>query len=409
MNILHLASGELTGGAARGAYWLHKGLLNKNINSKLMITGCSPDNDHRVIGLSDTKLGNIQRLVRYKLDSLILKLYKDRASTIFSCGLVGVDFTKSEEYKQADIIHLHWVNLGMLDVKVLKKINKPIVWTLRDMWPFTGGCHYSIDCDRYKIGCGLCPQLSSTKVNDLSYFIFGRKSKFFPKNMTVVGISNWITSEARNSLLLKNSKCISIFNGIDTESFSAINKLIARNTLDIKTNKKIVLVGSTNIKDFYKGFAKFLESLNYLNKENIMLFFFGKFNESLIEEYGFEYRSFGYLDDNYSLNLLYSSSDVFVAPSIQEAFGKTLAEAQCSGTPVVCFDATGPKDIVEHKITGYKAIPFNSKDLAHGINWILDNKNYEELCCNARNKVIREFDSNIVSEKYIKLYRSIIN
>ena len=99
---------------------------------------------------------------------------------------------------------------------------------------------------------------------------------------------------------------------------------------------------------------------------------------------------------------------MFVAPSLMDAFGKTLAEAMACGTPVVCFDATGPKDIVDHKINGYLAKPFESEDLADGIEWVLNASNYDELCLNAREKVVREFDSEVVAKKYIKLYEEIL-
>jgi glycosyltransferase involved in cell wall biosynthesis len=192
------------------------------------------------------------------------------------------------------------------------------------------------------------------------------------------------------------------------DSFQSIPKEVARQVLGLKTDKKVVLCGSTNLNDFHKGFQKYLDSLVYLDKENILLTFFGKVDTQLISSYGFDYRSFGYLNDNISLNLVYAASDVFVAPSIQESYGKTLAEAQCSGTPVVCFDATGPKDIVDHKITGYRAKPFDVTDLAAGIDWVLNAQNYEDLCMNARNKVLREFDSRVVAKRYIELYESIV-
>jgi len=122
---------------------------------------------------------------------------------------------------------------------------------------------------------------------------------------------------------------------------------------------------------------------------------------------GFGYKNFGFLYDLVSLRLLYSGADVFVAPSIMDAFGKTIAESMACGTPVVCFDVTGPKDIVTHKIDGYLAKPFDTDDLANGIEWIINNEDYDKLCRNAREKVLREFDSKVVARKYIKLYEEV--
>lgn len=409
MKVLHIISGSLDGGAARGAYWLHKGLINQGVDSKLMISGRSQEYDSNIMSTSATKSQRLKSIVRGQIDVLILKRYKNRTGNIFSTGIVGIDFTKTEAYKQADIIHLHWVNAGMVNIKDLAKIDKPIVWTLRDMWPFTGGCHYSLDCEKYKTGCGSCPQLGSSSLSDLSHFVMKRKLKFIPKGLTAVGISHWLTDEARKSLLFKDHTCLTILNNIDANEFLKIDKVIARQILGISTDKQVVLCGSTNLKDFYKGFQKYLDALSYLDPKKVMLSFFGQFDKSLIENYGFDYQYFGYLNDNISLNLVYAAADVFVAPSIQEAFGKTLAESQCSGTPVVCFDATGPKDIVDHKITGYKAEPFSSEDLANGINWVLQHDNPEQLAQAAREKVLREFDSQVIANMYLGLYKTLLH
>lgn len=409
MKILHLAAGDLSGGAARGAYWLHQGLLAFGVDSKILVSSKSYTADSLVFSLSKSKLSYLRSILRSQVDPLIVKAYKNRQGNIFSTGLVGYDFTKTEEYKQADIIHLHWVNAGLVNVKDLKKIDKPIVWTLRDMWPFTGGCHYALDCERFKKGCGACPQLGSRSLFDLSRFVYKRKLKYIPKSLTAVGISHWLTEQAKQSQIFQDHYATTVSNNINTNEFKAIDKHRAREVLGIDTEKKIVLCGSTNLQDFYKGFQKYLDSLTYLNKDNIYLCFFGRFDPALIENHDFEYKTFGYLNDNISLNLVYAAADVFVAPSIQEAFGKTLAEAQCSGTPVVCFDATGPKDVVVHKVTGYKAEPFDSKDLAQGIEWVLNASNYQELRRCAREKALKEFDSQVVAKQYIELYQQVLH
>jgi len=272
----------------------------------------------------------------------------------------------------------------------------------------TGGCHYAMECDKYKTGCGNCEQLNSHSSYDLSKFILNRKKKYLPKDMKIVGISHWLSDEAKKSELFKDYDVRTISNNIDSKEFFPVDKDIARKILGIKSSKKIILVGSTNLKDFYKGFDKYLEAIKQLDKEKYFLCFFGNVDKNVVSDLGFEYKSFGYLNDNISLRLVYSCANVFVAPSLMDAFGKTIAESMGCGTPVVCFDATGPKDIVTHKVDGYKAESFKSDDLSSGIEWILNNKNYEELCQKARNKVVGEFDSVVVAKKYIDLYEEIL-
>jgi len=408
MKILHIVAGDLNGGAARGAYWLHSGLKELNIDSKIFTNSKITLGDNSVVTINNSKKRKAINIIRGQLDNLFPLFYRKRKKIIFSSSFFGVDFTKTNEYKEADIVHLHWINGSFVNIKHLGKIEKSIVWTMRDMWPMTGGCHYAMECDKYKTGCGNCEQLNSHSSYDLSKFILNRKKKYLPKDMKIVGISHWLSDEAKKSELFKDYDVRTISNNIDSKEFFPVDKDIARKILGIKSSKKIILVGSTNLKDFYKGFDKYLEAIKQLDKEKYFLCFFGNVDKNVVSDLGFEYKSFGYLNDNISLRLVYSCANVFVAPSLMDAFGKTIAESMGCGTPVVCFDATGPKDIVTHKVDGYKAESFKSDDLSSGIEWILNNKNYEELCQKARNKVVREFDSVVAAKKYIELYEEIL-
>jgi glycosyltransferase involved in cell wall biosynthesis len=218
-----------------------------------------------------------------------------------------------------------------------------------------------------------------------------------------------LSDKAKESDLFRDFDIRTISNNIDTKEFFPVDKQIARDILGLKTDKKIILCGSTSLKDFYKGFSKYMEALKQLDKNKYFLCFFGNLDKSVADELGFEYKSFGYLNDNISLRLVYSCADVFVAPSLMDAFGKTIAESMACGTPAVCFDATGPKDIITHKVDGYKAKPFVGEDLANGIEWVLNAPNYNDICNKAREKVIREFDSVVVAKKYVELYEEILN
>ncbi len=408
MKILHIVAGGLNSGAARGAYWLHEGLVSQNIHS-IVLTQFPTDLDNTVAILFPARLKRLQLKVEHKLENNKLAKYEKKKDTIFSTGLIGNDITSLLAYKEADIIHLHWINNDMLSIKDIGKIDKPIVWTLRDMWPMTGGCHYAMDCTNFETGCGNCEQLGSFKKSDLSKTILNQKINSYPKHIKLVGISHWISEQAKKSTLFKNYDIRTINNNIDTEKFQLIDKVTAKEALGINTNKKIILVGSTQLKDFYKGFDKFLEVLQLLDQEKYFICFFGVLSEEVKRQLEFEYKSFGFLKDTVSLQILYAASDVFVAPSIMEAFGKTIAESMACGTPVVCFNSTGPKDIVDHKINGYLAKPFDAEDLKNGIEWVLNTENYDDLCQNARKKVLEKFDSKVVAKQYIELYKEVLH
>ena len=116
----------------------------------------------------------------------------------------------------------------------------------------------------------------------------------------------------------------------------------------------------------------------------------------------------GSLHDDVSLVTLYSAVDVMIVPSLQENLSNAIMESLSCGTPIVSFDIGGNSDMIEHKLNGYLAKPFESKDLAHGIEWVLNNPNYDELCVNAREKVLKEFDSVVVARKYVELYEEML-
>lgn len=407
MKILHLIGGDLNGGAARGAYWLHTALRSLGVNSRILTNSRSTINDENVASVLKSRTDKLLNIIRAQLDSNLPSIFhRNRRKIIFSTGMVGYDFTHLKEYKEADVIHLHWINAGFVNIKHLSKVNKPIAWTMRDMWPMTGGCHCAMGCERYKFGCGKCEQLNSNSSFDLSKVVFNRKKRYLPKSIKMIGISHWLSDRAKESSLFRDFDVRTIYNNVNTDEFLPIAKDTAKNILGIRTNKKIICV--QNSKAIYKGFDKFLEAVNSLDREKYFLLLFGDYNDKDIKKvWGGEYEILGFLYDNISLRLVYSAADVFVAPSVMEAFGKTLVESMACGTPVVCFDATGPREIVDHKINGYKAKPFDTRDLAYGIEWIINNSNFEELCRNAREKVVREFDSKIVAKRYIELYEEV--
>lgn len=402
IKVVHLVAGDLSGGAARGAYWLHKGLLKHGVHSCIITNHPETLGDPTVVSLSSSKLRKILSAIIRRLDSILLLIFPKREKRIFSTGFFGINYKRNKFFVEADIVHLHWIN-GLVTTRSLRSIDKPVVWSIRDMWPMTGGCHYALDCRKYETGCGGCPQLNSNVGWDITKPIARLKSRCF-KNIKVVGISEWITDQANKSFVFKGNRAININNNVDCSLFYPVNKNIARGEIGVYTNKKVILVGSTNIKDFYKGFDLFLDSLKFLKKDDFFICVFGKTDVSSLEATGFEFKALGYLSDDALMRLAYNSADVFVAPSVQEAFGKTLVESLACETPVVCFDATGPGGIIEHKVDGYKAVPFDPKDLAMGVDWVLNKSDYKSLSCASGKSASIKFDSEVIAKKYIDLY-----
>lgn len=405
--VLHVTAGDLTEGAARGAYWLHRGLLNNNIDSKILVQN-TDGKDPKVKQVYDNRFHDLSVLSGIGLDRLPTLFYWKRDKSIFSTGISGVDIRKLSDYQWADIIHLHWINNGMINVRMLKEIDKPIVWTMRDMWTMTGGCHYAGECKRYEKRCGHCPKLKSNTEHDLSRYVLKRKERYYTKNLHLVAISSWLKECAENSYLLNEFDIEIIPNAVDTKDFFPTDKKIAREKLGLPDDRKVILCGATSIHDKYKGFDKFRDSIKYLDDRYSFLFF-GETNYEELDRLDREYKTLGFLKENKSLRLAYSASDVFVAPSVQEAFGKTLIEAMACGTPVVAFDATGPRDIVGHKETGYLAKPFVPEDLARGIRWVLeDDERRSNLTQQSTRKVEDCFTIDVIAQRYAELYKNLL-
>lgn len=410
MNVLHIVAGDLNGGAARGAYWLHRGLREIGVDSHLLTNSHETHGDDSVTSVCVGRRARVLGMVRAQLDVLPAELYRNKASGYFSTGLVGIDFRQSEAYRAADIIHLHWINGGLVNLRHLARINKPVIWTLRDMWPMTGGCHYTMGCDRFTTGCGECRHLGSQSKVDLSHLVWRRKRKYLPKALKLVGISEWLSGEARRSGLFMHHDVRTISNAVDLSAFFPLDKRVARNLLGLDTTKTIVLCGSTSAKDPYKSFGHYLRALDELDPARYHLCFFGKLDARIAETLAlrFDCTSFGFLHDEISLRMVYSAADMFVAPSVMEAFGKTLVEAMACGTPVVCFDATGPKDIVTHQRDGFAATPFDPVSLAEGIDWVARHDDYESLRQRAIEKAHERFDTRVIARQYQQLYHEVL-
>lgn len=409
MKILHLVAGDLSGGAARGAYWLHLAQRALGIDSVLMISGQKDVADPSVVSCSGF---HAQRLKKFFWDQLAarrLRAYPHRKPWIFNLGLSGFDITGTTQYREADLIHLHWIT-NMVNLRTLHKLDKPVVWTLRDMWPLTGGCHYAMDCERYRVGCGQCPQLASQREHDLSRRVAEKKKRSLPRNLRVVGISHWLSQCAQQSRVFGETAVQTITNNIDTEQFFPVDQAVARMALKLPANRKIILIGAQQLSDFYKGFDLFVAALRRLDNQDLHVLTFGRASSQELDAMGVDYTQLGFLSDAVSLRLAYSAADVFVAPSRMDAFGKTLGEAMACGTPAVCFDATGPKDVVVHQKTGYKAEPFSPESLAEGMQWVLNRPaaEREALRQQASEHARNTFAPALIAAQYRKLYQQML-
>ncbi|MEF1254505.1 glycosyltransferase [Vibrio sp. M260112] len=404
MKVVHVVAGNLTQGAAKGAYWLHLALRDKGLESIVITDSVIRVDDDSVIYLYNNLISRVFK----KVSRLIERLIFPRTDlTLFSSGVFGLKLSNLPEIKEADIVHLHWINNNFINVKHLDHLNKTAIWTFRDMWPFTGGCHYSIGCEKFIHGCNNCPHSKNIIEESLVRHVVNYKVRLSSFDIFPVAISNWLKNEVESSYIWKNSEISVIPNGINFDSFHLVEKLEARKLLDIKTHKKIILFGAINLQDKYKGIDKLFDSLSKIkNKNDYLLCSFGS-GSNKIDTLGFEYINFGYVDDNSKLSTIYASADVFVAPSIKEAFGKTVVESLYCKTPVVVFGDTGPSEIVEDRKCGYIAKPYCSIDLMEGILWVTESVRLDDLSESAHERAL-VYSTSSSADMYISLYQSLL-
>jgi glycosyltransferase involved in cell wall biosynthesis len=410
MRVLHITASD-SSGAGRAAYRLHKALVQEGIDSYMLVQKKFLS-DNRVLSFNSYK-DKCLNFIRPVIDQLPARMY-NKKNILFSPAWIGNKHVFEVVKKLSpDIVHLHWINGGMIKIEDLKKFSMPLVWSLHDDWAYTGGCHIKWDCEKYKSKCESCFVLNSSK-KDLSTWIFNRKKRVYKdiNNIVINGISSWINKCAKESFLLKDKRHVNIFNLIDTNFFKSIDKKIAREILGLPFDKKLILFGAINAtSDINKGFNKLKESLKYLNiSDNAEIVVFGNSEMSNDLQDKFKMHYLGKLNDEISLVILYSAVDVLVVPSIQENLSNVIMESLSCSTPVVAFNVGGNSDMINHMINGYLAKPFNAKDLAKGIDWILglSESEYKKMCDNARKRVKEMFDSKVVAKEYIKLYKELI-
>lgn len=410
MKVLHLSTSDIEGGAARAAYRLHQGLKQTGGVTSQMLVRAKLSADQAVIPEKTvlTKLGP-------QLNNIPLKFYSKSEASLFSPQWFPDAIASNVTKLTPNIINVHWICNGYLQIETIAKLNQPLVWTLHDMWAFTGGCHYTGECDRFTDSCGACPQLKSDKNHDLSQRILQRKQKAWKAlNLTLVTPSHWMAQAAKKSSLFKDRRVEVIPYGLDTQIYKPIDKQIARKLLNLPQEKQLIVFGALSATtDKRKGFSLLQAALNKLSQshvhDSIEIVVFGASQPEKPVDLGFKAHYLGHLHDDISLALVYSAADVMVVPSIQEAFGQTASESLACGTPVVVFNQTGLTDIVEHQHNGYIAKPFEIEDLAQGIDWVLENKErHEKLCDRSRKKAEQEFNLALQAHRYLSLYSELL-
>jgi glycosyltransferase involved in cell wall biosynthesis len=325
----------------------------------------------------------------------------------------GTDITKLTEFQRADVIHLHWINQGFLslsDISHIFQSGKRVVITLHDQWYFTGICHYSSNCEKYKSQCDHCPMLKGKW--DLARRVFDRKRAMYEgRNITFVGCSQWMADMASRSALTKGQKVVHIPNAINTERFCPKDKEEARLALRLPQDQQLILFGAQRITDERKGFDLLVKACTYLKQnqaqlaKNLAIVVVGGDSEKVKDALPFNVYPVKYVSSEEGMVDLYNAVDAYVTPSLQDNLPNTIVEALACGVPCVGFQVGGIPEMIDHQQNGYVADYRNAEDFANGIAWTLDPERHEELSKNAREKALKTYSEKEVARRYMEVYK----
>jgi glycosyltransferase involved in cell wall biosynthesis len=408
MKVVILSNTDSGGGAAIAARRLNDALNNNGVPSHMLVLEKKSANDKVVaLSLSPFRKKILKGFTYFEYLFQRKVLLKDKTVSMFSTNEVGVDVSQHPLIQDADVINIHWINFGFLsmrDIDRLYALNKPIVWTLHDMWLFTGGCHYAGDCKQFEQNCSACPIVYMKKTPSLLW----RKKELIFKNkkVSIIAPSQWLVDESKKASLTKNANSICVPNTLNSALFTNLNKVEACKKLGLDVSKKYILFSAANPNDVRKGFSYFVEAVERLKKEyanhsQLELLVMGK-EQKAFSSLALKVNNLGFITSEEKAALIYSAASVFVIPSLEDNLPNTIMEALSCGTPCVGFAIGGIQEMIKTGVNGYLATPRDEKDLTKGIIEVLNSSlNLEE---GARNWMLEKYSNEVIAKQYLKVF-----
>ena len=433
MKILHVGASDTDGGAARASYRVHRSLVDHGgelgVESRFRVIEKLTQDD-TVIGGPPQWYGGLLRRLHPRLRSLAKQGFRTGNPVYHSIAWpdTGLGRELQELHSDAvDLIHLHWLGDSTLSIEEIGRLPQPIVWRLPDQWAFLGAEHYTTppapgesasSDERYVHGYPVDLRPSHESGPDLNRRTWLRKQRSWQKPINIVCTTSWLADCARRSALMKDWPISVIPNPLDLTAFAPLEQTLGRQLHRLPQDPPLILFGALGgTTDFRKGADLLFDALNILrhqvagtNLEALELVVFGSREPVDSPQLGFPVHWLGSLGDDITLRLAYTAADVMVVPSRQEAFGQTASEAQACGTPVVAFRTGGLVDIVEDRITGSLADPFDPASLAQSILWVLeDSQRRWQLAASSRQRAEKLFDPRRIARLYVDVYQQTLN
>lgn len=417
MRVLIVNTSERTGGAAVAAGRLMEALQNNGVKAKMLVREKDTDSIS-VVGMQHGIMGKWHFL--WERWCIFCHLYFTRRH-LFDIDIAnsGFDITSLPEFREADVIHLNWVNQGMLSLRSVRKIlksGKPVVWTMHDLWPATAICHYARTCHAFKTGCHNCALLPGNgSRKDLSERLWTRKKALYHNsNIHFVACSRWLEGQAKQSALMVGQRVTSIPNTIDTRTFCPASREEARLRAGLPAGKRVILFVSQKVTDERKGVEYFVEAVRQLvekhpqMRHDTVAALLGAHSDEVAAQLPIEAFPMGYVSDEKRIVSIYNSADVYVLPSLEDNLPNTIMEAMACGVPCVGFRVGGIPEMIDHKTNGYVANFKDSADLAEGMWWLLHEADWQAASAAAVKKVAHSYSQQSVAMRYIEVYNEMI-
>ncbi|RWP83426.1 glycosyltransferase [Mesorhizobium sp.] len=413
MNVVQIVGCALNTGAGRGIRAVHEALLEAGVCSRIVgrVERDLPEDlfARRIPLLQRLPVGVKNRLYMWHL----MRRFGDIPPNFHPISH-GLRLHNSPEYRSADVIHVQWAHaptLGPAFWRAIRREKRPVVWTLRDMWPFTGGCHFSGVCEKYASGCGQCQLLGGGDERITSDDVAFKAEHYGPQSV-FVAISDTIAEQARKSTVLRERDIRVIPNSVQMSQLRAMDKAQARSALGVPANKFVIASGALNLADPRKGADIMRHLLNvYRDDKNVHWCLFGNGLAELVDPVPENCTSLGLIRDDVVLNQIYSAADVFVMPSLQESFGKVTVEAMACGTPVIGLLKTPAEEIISHGQTGWLVKHGDADAVAAAVETAraLPVPLLRNFGVSARAAVIDRYSPEAIAHRYIDLYESLLS